>query len=81
MTWLDVVLATHPGLDPTGRADVASVVHGFVLQPALCAAARPPFRRLPSPLLRRPPITNLLTHHARDVPSTVDPHRPTGRGQ
>ena len=34
MTWLDVVLAVHPHLDPTGRADVASVVHGFVLQEA-----------------------------------------------
>ena len=34
MTWLDVVLDVHPGLDPTGRAEVASVVHGFVLQEA-----------------------------------------------
>ncbi|MGB7981414.1 MAG: hypothetical protein WCF36_11555 [Candidatus Nanopelagicales bacterium] len=34
MTWLDVVLAVHPHLDPTGRADIASVVHGFVLQEA-----------------------------------------------
>ena len=29
-TWLDVVLDVHPRLDPTGRAEVASVVHGFV---------------------------------------------------
>lgn len=34
MTWLDVALEVHPGLDPTGRAEVASVVHGFVLQGA-----------------------------------------------
>ena len=31
-TWLDVVLEVHPGLDVTGRATVASIVHGFVLQ-------------------------------------------------
>jgi hypothetical protein len=34
MAWLDVVLAVHPHLDPIGRAEVASVVHGFVLQEA-----------------------------------------------
>ena len=34
MTWLDVALEVHPGLDPTGRAEVESVVHGFVLQGA-----------------------------------------------
>ena len=34
MTWFDVALEVHPGLDPTGRAEVASVVHGFVLQGA-----------------------------------------------
>ncbi|MFN2344801.1 MAG: hypothetical protein ABR616_03690 [Dermatophilaceae bacterium] len=34
MTWLNVALDVHPGLDPTGRAAVASVVHGFVLQEA-----------------------------------------------
>lgn len=34
MTWLDVALEVHPGLDPTGQAEVASVVHGFVLQGA-----------------------------------------------
>lgn len=34
MTWLDVALDVHPGLDSTGRAEVASVVHGFVLQEA-----------------------------------------------
>ncbi len=31
-TWLDVVLEVHPRLDTSGRAEVASVVHGFVLQ-------------------------------------------------
>lgn len=31
-TWLDVVLEVHPDLDATGRAKVASIVHGFVLQ-------------------------------------------------
>ena len=46
MTWLDVVLAMHPGLDPTGRADVASVVHGFVLQPALFAVSPAEKRRI-----------------------------------
>jgi hypothetical protein len=34
MTWLDVAIDVHPRLDPTGRAQVASVVHGFVLQEA-----------------------------------------------
>jgi hypothetical protein len=33
-TWLDVALEVHPRLDPTGRAEVASMVHGFVLQRA-----------------------------------------------
>jgi hypothetical protein len=33
-TWLDVRLAVHRHLDPTGRAEVASVAHGFVLQGA-----------------------------------------------
>lgn len=32
MSWLDVAIDVHPSLDPTGRAQVASVVHGFVLQ-------------------------------------------------
>lgn len=32
--WLDVVLDVHSGLDASGRAEVASVVHGFVLQEA-----------------------------------------------
>ena len=41
MTWLDVVLAVHPHLDPTGGADVASVVHGFVLQEAFFDVTRP----------------------------------------
>jgi hypothetical protein len=46
MTWLDVVLAVHRGLDPTGRADVASVVHGFVLQPAFFAVSLAEKRRI-----------------------------------
>ena len=32
MSWLDVAIDVHPNLDPTGRAQVASVVHGLVLQ-------------------------------------------------
>lgn len=32
MAWLEVPLAVHPDLDPTGQAYVASVVHGYVLQ-------------------------------------------------
>jgi hypothetical protein len=35
MAWLDVILAVHPQLDPIGQAEVASVVHGFVLQTAV----------------------------------------------
>jgi hypothetical protein len=34
-TWIDVALRVHSGLDPLGQAEVASVVHGFVLQEAL----------------------------------------------
>jgi hypothetical protein len=45
-TWLDVVLTVHPGLDPTGQAKVASVVHGFVLQKALFAVTRAEKRRI-----------------------------------
>ena len=46
MRWLDVALAVHPGLDRTGRADVASVVHGFVLQPAFFAVSPAEKRRI-----------------------------------
>lgn len=35
LAWLDVVLQVHPGLDPLGQAEVASLVHGFVLQRAI----------------------------------------------
>ncbi len=38
-TWLDVVLEVHTGLDPLGQAEVASVVHGFVLQQAFFAVS------------------------------------------
>lgn len=30
--WLDVVFEVFPSLDPLGRAEAASVVHGFLLQ-------------------------------------------------
>ncbi len=46
MTWLDVVLAVHPSLDATGRADVESVVHGFVLQTAFFTVSQPESRRI-----------------------------------
>ena len=32
--WLDVALDVHAHLDGPGKADVASIVHGFVLQDA-----------------------------------------------
>ncbi len=35
LAWLDVIFQVHPQLDPAGRAEVASVVHGFVLQEAI----------------------------------------------
>lgn len=46
MTWLDVVLAVHPGLDATGRADVESVVHGLVLQTAFFTVTPTESRRI-----------------------------------
>jgi hypothetical protein len=46
MAWLDVVLAVHPHLDPLGRAEVASVVHGFVLQEAIFTVTQAEARRI-----------------------------------
>lgn len=45
-TWLDVILAAHPHLDPTGQAEVASVVHGFVLQDAFFTVTPAESRRI-----------------------------------
>ncbi|MGB9373786.1 MAG: hypothetical protein WCA82_06470 [Jiangellales bacterium] len=44
--WLDVVLDVHPGLDPLGQAEVASLVHGFVLQGAVFALTATERRRI-----------------------------------
>lgn len=46
MTWLDVICAVHPHLDPIGRAEVASVVHGFVLQDAFFTVTPAESRRI-----------------------------------
>lgn len=46
MAWLDATLDVYPQLDPTGRADVASVVHGFVLQSALFTVTPAEKRRI-----------------------------------
>ena len=46
MTWLDVILTVHPHLDPTGQAEVASVVHGFVLQGAFFTVTPAEARRI-----------------------------------
>lgn len=46
LAWLDVVLAVHPGLDPLGQAEVASLVHGFVLQGALFTLTATEKRRI-----------------------------------
>lgn len=35
MTWLDVVIDVYSDLDPTAQSEVASEVHGFVLQKGL----------------------------------------------
>jgi hypothetical protein len=45
-TWLDVVLDVHPRLDGPGRAEVASVVHGFVLQDAFFSVSPAEKRRI-----------------------------------
>ena len=44
--WLDVVLEVHPGLDSLGQAEVASAVHGFVLQAALFTLTSTEKRRI-----------------------------------
>jgi hypothetical protein len=44
--WLDVVLAVHPHLDPIGQADVASVVHGFVVQDRIFTVTPAEARRI-----------------------------------
>jgi hypothetical protein len=44
--WLDVVLEVHPGLDPLGQAEVASLVHGFVLQGAIFSLTATEKRRI-----------------------------------
>lgn len=46
MTWLDVVLDVHPSLDSLGQTEVASVVHGFVLQDAIFDASPAEKRRI-----------------------------------
>jgi hypothetical protein len=46
LAWLDVVLAVLPGLDPLGRAEVASLVHGFVLQEAIFTLTATEKRRI-----------------------------------
>lgn len=46
LAWLDVVLQVHPGLDPLGQAEVASLVHGFVLQGAIFAVTATETRRI-----------------------------------
>lgn len=46
MNWLDVALDAHSGLDPTGQAEVASVVHGFVLQGAFFDVSADEDRRI-----------------------------------
>jgi hypothetical protein len=65
--------------DPGGGVPEESATAGsgaVESSPTPPAAARPAtHRRLPSPLMRRPPITNLLTQHARGVPSNVDLER------
>lgn len=45
-SWLDVVLDVYPSLDPLGRAKVASVVHGFVLQEAFFTVSDTEKRRI-----------------------------------
>jgi len=44
--WLDVVLKVHSRLDASGRAEVASVVHGFVLQDAFFTVSAAEKRRI-----------------------------------
>lgn len=46
ITWLDAVLDVYPGLDPTGRAEVASLVHGFDLQEAFFDVSAAEKRRI-----------------------------------
>jgi hypothetical protein len=45
-TWLDVVLTVYPDLDASGRAQVASVVHGFVIQEAFFTVSDAEKRRI-----------------------------------
>jgi hypothetical protein len=46
LAWLDVVLQVHPGLDSLGQAEVASMVHGFVLQGAIVTLTATEKRRI-----------------------------------
>ncbi len=46
LAWLDVVVAVHPGLGPLGQAEVASLVHGFVLQTAVFTVTATEKRRI-----------------------------------
>ena len=46
LAWLDVVLQVHPALDPLGQAEVASLVHGFVLQGAIFTVTATEKRRI-----------------------------------
>jgi len=46
LAWLDVVLEVYPGLDSLGQAEVASLVHGFVLQKPLFTLSAVETRRI-----------------------------------
>ena len=66
MTWLDVILAVHPHLDPTGQAEVASVVHGFVLQSAFFTVTPAESRQIQQSFGDAP-----LEPHRGDEPDTT----------
>ncbi len=46
LAWLDVVLEVYPGLDSLGQAEVASLVHGYVLQDAVFIVTATEKRRI-----------------------------------
>ena len=68
--WLDVVLAVHPHLDRIGQAEVASVVHGFVLQDALFTVTPGEARRIRRHFAHAPLNTDL-----DDGPDTTEDQR------
>ncbi len=74
--WLDVVLEVHPRLDASGRAQVASVVHGFVLREAFFDVSAAEKRRIQQ-VFGDAPLEAGAVPAKGPRPLAVEGHRPS----